>query len=160
MAHCCMTVIREYSSAGYAGSGFPRKSTGANGRKLFSTNTYRKLVLFLLTSPKVSGNPWEFSGEGDLGMLYSSSLFRQSWNLENGFGRFLRVIQLALSAHCSLGLVAFRGLAPKGPQGVDSTHQTPSQQYFEIPPSQVCVFSCLYIKHMTMLCGWGLQGSV
>ena len=56
------------------GSGFLRKSTGANRRKRFSTNTYRKLVLFLQTSPKVSRNLREFTGECNLGIAYSSSL--------------------------------------------------------------------------------------
>ena len=37
---------REDLSRG-TGSGFLRKSTGANGRKRFSTNTYRKPVWFL-----------------------------------------------------------------------------------------------------------------
>ena len=34
-----MMIIREYSSTRGTGSGFLRKSTGANGRKRFSTNT-------------------------------------------------------------------------------------------------------------------------
>ena len=50
------------------------KSTGANGRKRFSTNMYRKLVLFLRRSPKISGNFREFTGECNLSILYSSSL--------------------------------------------------------------------------------------
>ena len=59
------------------GSGFLRKSTGANGRNQFSTNTYRKLVLFLQKSPKVSGNLREFAGECNLGILYFSSLLAE-----------------------------------------------------------------------------------
>ena len=35
-------------------SGFVRNSTGANGRQHFVTNTYRKLVVCLQTSPKGS----------------------------------------------------------------------------------------------------------
>ena len=38
--------ILEYLSTG---SGFPRRSTGAGGRKRFSTKTYRKPLLFILT---------------------------------------------------------------------------------------------------------------
>ena len=53
------------------GSSFLRK---IYGRKRLSTNTYRKLVLFLQKSPKVSGNLQEFTGECNLGILYASSL--------------------------------------------------------------------------------------
>ena len=56
------------------GSGFLRKPTGANRRKRFSTNTYSELVLFLQKSPKVFGNLREFTGECNLGILYSGSL--------------------------------------------------------------------------------------
>ena len=56
------------------GSGFLRKSTGANGRTRFSPNTNITPVLFLQTSPKVSGNLREFTGECNLGIPYSSSL--------------------------------------------------------------------------------------
>ena len=45
------------------------KSTGANGRKQFSANTYMKLVLFLQRSPNISGNLREFTGECNLGIL-------------------------------------------------------------------------------------------
>ena len=51
-----------------------RKSTGANGSKRSSMNTYRKFVLLLQRSPKISGNIKEFTGECNLGILYSSSL--------------------------------------------------------------------------------------
>ena len=44
------------------------------GQKRFSTNTYRKLVLLLQKSPKISRNLREFTGECNLGILYSSSL--------------------------------------------------------------------------------------
>ena len=53
-----------------------RKSTGANGRNQFSANMYRKLVSFLRRSPNIPGNLREFSGECNLGILYSSSLLR------------------------------------------------------------------------------------
>ena len=54
---------------------FYGKSKGANGRKRFSTNAYRKPVLCLQKSLKVSGNLREFTGgECNLGILYSSSL--------------------------------------------------------------------------------------
>ena len=53
---------------------FYGKSTGANGRKRFPTNTYRNIVLFSQNSPKISGNLREFTGECNLGILYSSSL--------------------------------------------------------------------------------------
>ena len=68
------TTVREDLSTG-TGSGFLRKSTGANGRKRFSTKTHRKLVLFLQESPKVSGNLREIMGGCNLGILYSSSPF-------------------------------------------------------------------------------------
>ena len=51
--------LREDLRTGYG----LRFSTEANGRKRFSTNTYRKLILFLLKSPKVSGDLREFTGE-------------------------------------------------------------------------------------------------
>ena len=45
----------------------PAPCLGANGRKQCSTNTYRRLVLFLQTSPETSGNLREFTGECNLG---------------------------------------------------------------------------------------------
>ena len=48
---------------------YGRPSTGANRRKRFSTKTYRKLVLFLQKSSKVSGNLREFKGECNLEFL-------------------------------------------------------------------------------------------
>ena len=62
--------IREDLSTGYG----IRFSTEVYGRKRLSTNTYRKPVLFLQKSPKVSGNLRESTGECNLGILYSSSL--------------------------------------------------------------------------------------
>ena len=53
---------------------FCGKYASANGRKRFSTNTHRNLVLFLQTSRKIFGNLREFSGECNLGILYCSSL--------------------------------------------------------------------------------------
>ena len=44
------------------------------GETRFSTNTYRKPVLFLHTSLRISGNLWEFTGECNPRILYSSSL--------------------------------------------------------------------------------------
>ena len=57
-----------------------RKSAGANGRKRFSTNTYRMCFLFLQRSPNISGNLQEFTGVGEcnLGILYSDSLLRMA----------------------------------------------------------------------------------
>ena len=65
---CKRIVLREYSSSGM-GSGFLRKSAGTNGRERFSTKAYRKLVLFLQKSSKISGNLREFPGECNLGIL-------------------------------------------------------------------------------------------
>ena len=59
-----------------AGSGFLRKSAVANGRKRFSTNTYRKLVVFLQRYPKVSGNLRKLAGECNLGVLYSYEVYQ------------------------------------------------------------------------------------
>ena len=42
---------------------------GATARKRFSTNTYRKLVLFLQTSPKIFGDLREFTAECNLGIV-------------------------------------------------------------------------------------------
>ena len=65
-------ALREDLGTGY-GLRFP---TEIYGRKWFSTKTFRKPVLFLQTSLKISGNLllWEFTGECTLGILYSSSL--------------------------------------------------------------------------------------
>ena len=68
------TAAKRVLEYGVRAPGFLRKSTGANERKRFSTNTYRKLVLFLQTSPKISANLREISGECNLGILHSSSL--------------------------------------------------------------------------------------
>ena len=60
----CMqtTLLREYFSTGDTGSGFLRKSTGANVRKHLFTKSYRHVVLFFQKSPNVSGNLREFTG--------------------------------------------------------------------------------------------------
>ena len=58
------------------GAGFRQKSTGANGRTRFSTNTCAGSCFVLTESPKISGNLWELPGECNLGILYSSSLLR------------------------------------------------------------------------------------
>ena len=66
-------VLREYLSAGY-GLQF---SMEINGSKRFFTNTYGNIdliVLFLHTSPKISGNLREFTRECNVGILYSSCL--------------------------------------------------------------------------------------
>ena len=56
-------------------SGFLRNCTGANGRKRFSTNTYRNIVLFLQKSSKNLRKPPGVHGRMySLGILYSSSL--------------------------------------------------------------------------------------
>ena len=65
---------KEYSSMGY-GLRFSTEVCGS-GRERFSTKTYRKLLLFLQKSPKVSGSLREVIGECSLGFLYSSSLLR------------------------------------------------------------------------------------
>ena len=59
--------LREYLSMG-CGLWF---STGANGRKRFSTNTYRNIDLFLHKSPKVFGSLREFTGKCNPGILHS-----------------------------------------------------------------------------------------
>ena len=48
-------ALKRVLEYGVRGCGFLLKSTGANGRKRFSPKTYRKPVLFLRKSPKVSG---------------------------------------------------------------------------------------------------------
>ena len=70
---CIIIVIM---SAGT--NGIIRRSTGTTGRKRFSTKAYRKLVLFLHTSPTISGDLREFTGECSLGILYSNSLLFHS----------------------------------------------------------------------------------
>ena len=67
-------AVREYLSTGY-GLRFSTKIYGANGRKQFSTNTYMNIVL-LQKSSNICGNLKEFTGEWNLGILYSSSLLR------------------------------------------------------------------------------------
>ena len=69
----CRTRCR-YASTWVRGnvSGFLRKSMG-EGRKRFSTNTYRNIGLFLQQSLNISGNLREFTGYCNLGILYSSS---------------------------------------------------------------------------------------
>ena len=68
-----LVLLVEYLSAGYG----LRFSTGANGITGFP-RIYRNLVLFLQESPEISGNLWEFTGECNLGILYSSSLLRMT----------------------------------------------------------------------------------
>ena len=51
------------------GYGFLLTSTGANGRKRFSTNTYRHIVLLLRKSPNISESLEESTGECNLGIL-------------------------------------------------------------------------------------------
>ena len=61
-----------------------RFSTEIHGSKRFSTNIYRTNVLLLQTSPNISGNLRDLSGECNLGILYSSSLLmaRLQWRLQ------------------------------------------------------------------------------
>ena len=54
-----------------------REQTGENG---FPRTPYRKLILFLQKSPKISGDLRDFAGECNLGILYSSSLLIQARN--------------------------------------------------------------------------------
>ena len=65
--------VREYLSTEYG----LRFSEEIYGRKRFSTNTYRNRVCFLEKSSKISGNLREFTGECNLGILYSSSLLKK-----------------------------------------------------------------------------------
>ena len=65
--------IREDLRTGYG----LRFSTEIYRSKRFSTNTYRKLVLFLEKSPKISGNLREFTGECNLEILCFNSLLIQ-----------------------------------------------------------------------------------
>ena len=67
---CCRCLCQERDLSTRYGLRF---STGASGRKRFSTNTYRKCVVFLLKSSN-SGNLRELAGECHVGILYSSSL--------------------------------------------------------------------------------------
>ena len=64
--------LREYLSTGYGLQFSTEIYSGANGRKQFSTKTYKKPVL-LQKSPKIFGNLRESTG-CNLGILYSSSL--------------------------------------------------------------------------------------
>ena len=65
-------VLREYLSTGYG----LRFSTEIYGSKWEKTvfHEYLQEYCFVITSPKISGNLPEFTGECSLGILYSSSL--------------------------------------------------------------------------------------
>ena len=67
--HLEATCLRSTRVRG-TGSGFLRKSTGANEGKRFSAKTYRKPVLFLHKSPKISRSLREFTGDCNIGILY------------------------------------------------------------------------------------------
>ena len=71
---CLISHLGTQATFWGTGSGFLWKSTGANRRKRFSTNTYRNTVLFLQKSPRITGNLRELTGSCNLGILYSSSL--------------------------------------------------------------------------------------
>ena len=58
-AHRWTASVREYLSTGCG----RRFSTEIYERERFSMKTYRKLVLFLQKSSKISGNLWEFMGK-------------------------------------------------------------------------------------------------
>ena len=70
--------LREDLSTEY-GLRFSTEIYGSKRQKRFSTNTYRKLVLLLHKSSKISGNLREFTGYCNLGILYSSSLLKLGW---------------------------------------------------------------------------------
>ena len=70
-------IIRECLSTGY-GLRFSTEIFGSKREKTVFHETYRKPVLFLQKSPKISRNLREFTGECNLGILCSGSLSHQT----------------------------------------------------------------------------------
>ena len=78
-----------------------RFSTDIYGRKRFSTNAYRNIGLFLQKSPKVSENLREFTGECDLGILYSSSLLYKCMRADHlGVEQIVDIMHVAVQSKC------------------------------------------------------------